>query len=538
MPVYGYGDTLLRVNLREKTVRREPVPKEVLENWLGGTGLGVKIMYEEVPTHVQWDDPENKIIFACGALSGMPACGTGAYGVTTKGALTGGLATSQAMGSFGALMKYAGYVGIVFEDASDEWVYLYIDGDTVELKDARHLVGLDSIETQDKLHEEYGRGEYEMSVSCIGPAGENGVRFAMITGDYGHVAAHNGVGSVLGKKKVKAVAINKRIHRASSWWDVDGMRQTGKDIYASAMLSPVAEETVAMGTNAGFVPLYRGGILPIKNLNTSIMEEHTEFWGKTLRDKFEYKHSPCWGCTWTHCGTLKVKDGPNKGKVFEEPEYEALAGMGTIIFNKDNEKGIQLTDRLDRLGMDCNETGWLMGWAIECYEKGYITKEETGGIELTWGNADAVYEILWKIAYREGIGDFLAEGIKRCAEARGGEAQKCAVYTLKGNTPRGHDHRSDWKELLDICVSSTGTVEVVGGGVNVKQHGEEPVKDKFDPLEIARYNYICAGRRVVEDSLGICRMITAEDITNTANAMHYATGDEWSIDRLMRIGKR
>ena len=533
----GYADTLVRVNLTDKTITRETLSHEFMNKWLGGTGIGVKLMYDEVPPSVPWDSPDNKLIFSSGALSAIPARGTGAYGVVTKGPLTGGFATSQAMGYFGALMRFANVVSFVFEGKSDDWVYLYMDGEHIELKSAEHLVGLDSIETQDVLHEEYNVAETAMSVSCIGPAGENLVKFSMITGDYGHVAAHNGVGAVMGSKKLKAVAIKKNI-KPTNFYNREKLKETAKKMGDAAYNTPIGPETNEMGTNAGFFPLHKMGILPVKNLKTSVFEEHLEFWGKTLRNKFEYKKLPCWGCDWTHCGTLKIKDGPMKGKVFEEPEYEALAAMGSIIFNKDNEAGLVLCDRLDRLGLDCNETGWLMGWVMECYEEGYMTKEQLDGIDMTWGNSEGVFQLLWNISYRIGFGDFLANGVKQCAEELGGEAKACAVYTLKGNTPRGHDHRADWKELLDICVSSTGTVEVVGGGVNLSQHGAEPVKDRFDPLEIARYNAVSSGRRVLEDSLGVCRMIAVEDINNTVEALHYATGDEWCIEKAMSAGRR
>jgi aldehyde:ferredoxin oxidoreductase len=532
----GYRNVLLRVNLSDKTITRQELSHEFMDNWLGGTGLGVKLLYDEVPVDAAWDSPDNKLYMSCGALTGMPAGGSGTYGVVTKGALTGGIATSQANGSFGALLKYAGYIGIVFEGQSDDWVYLYIDGDTVELKDATHLKGLGSLATQDKLHEEYDRGEYQMSVACIGQAGENLVRFAMITGDYGHVAAHNGVGAVLGSKRVKAVAINKNFNMKSDWADYSALKQAGLNMAESAKEAPTYVGTLKWGTNDGFVPLYKGGVLPIKNLNTSIMEEAMDF--QRIRDKYEYHHKPCWGCQWTHCGVLKFKDGPHKGKVVEEPEYEALAGLGTDIFSKDIEGSLLLTELIDDFGMDCNESGWLMAFIIDAYENGYITDEQTDGIAMKWGDPAPVGEMLTKIAHREGCGDFWAEGIKRCAESLGGEAQKVAVYTLKGNTPRGHDHRADWKELLDICCSSTGTVEVVGGGVNVKQYGEEPMADKFDPMEVARYNAIIAGRRVMEDSVGLCRMASVEDIHNTVDALTAATGDEWTIDKAMNVGRR
>ncbi|MDR2611024.1 MAG: hypothetical protein LBC58_06165, partial [Clostridiales Family XIII bacterium] len=392
--MFGYRNILIRVDLTNHRVTKEELSHEFMDNWLGGTGLGVKLMYDEVPVEVSWDSPENKLYMSCGALTGMPAGGTGTYGVVTKGALTGGFATSQANGSFGALLKYAGYIGIVFEGASEDWVHLYIDGDTVEIRDASHLVGLGSLATQDRIHADYGRGEYEMSVACIGQAGENLVRFAMITGDYGHVAAHNGVGAVLGSKKLKAVVINKRFNMKSNWADYPALKQAGLNMAESAKEAPTYKGTLLWGTNDGFVPLYMGGVLPIKNLNTSLMEEAVQY--QKIREKYEYHHKPCWGCKWTHCGTLTFKEGSHKGKVIEEPEYEALAEFGTDIYSKDIEGSLLLTEKVDDYGVDCNEAGWLMAFIIDAYENGFITDVHTDGLKMRWGDTEAAGEMLRK----------------------------------------------------------------------------------------------------------------------------------------------
>ena len=188
--------------------------------------------------------------------------------------------------------------------------------------------------------------------------------------------------------------------------------------------------------------------------------------------------------------------------------------------------------------MDVNETGWLVAWVMECFEKGYITSEELDGLEMNWGSFYNTKLLLQNVAQRQGLGSVLAEGVMRAAKTIGGPALECAVFTEKGNTPRIHDHRAMWIEYLDTCVSNTGTIETSGGGINAKQHDLEQVSNPFDWEQIARNNAALSGRRVFEDSLGICRLCACEDINLTAKALSAATGEEFSRDSVMRIGKR
>ena len=168
------------------------------------------------------------------------------------------------------------------------------------------------------------------------------------------------------------------------------------------------------------------------------------------------KRAPCWACRFDHCHSLKITDGPYAGYEGDEPEYELWTGFGPLIGNEDWAGMAVLSNDADRLGMDGNEASWMVAWLMECYEKGLFDRDKLDGLEMNWGNVEAAREILRKIAFREGIGDLLAEGVKRAAEHIGGDAQKLAVYTGKGNTPRMHDHRASWAMILDTCTSDRG----------------------------------------------------------------------------------
>ena len=203
----GYAGNILRVDLTSGKTWSQPWTPEEMRLYVGGAGLGAKILWDEVPAHVAWDHPENRLILATGPLAGLPVWGTGGLSVVTRGAMTNGGTSTQANGFFGACLKYSGYDAIVIQGQSSRWVYLYIQDGVAELRDAASLVGKDTWETQDALHGELGLSGHQMSVYSIGPAGENLVRFAAIAGDYGHVASKNGCGAVMGKKRLKAVAI-------------------------------------------------------------------------------------------------------------------------------------------------------------------------------------------------------------------------------------------------------------------------------------------------------------------------------------------
>jgi len=530
----GYMGRILRINLSTGESLDEELPEPMLKKWMGGIGLGVQYLFKEVPPSVGWDDPDNRVIIASGPLGGTRVNGSGSFAICTRGAMTGGAADSQANGFLGAYLKFCGYDGLIIQGAAPEWVYLYIDDKGVSLRSAVHLVGVNTWELQDVLRKELGSDR--VSVYGIGPAGENKVRFANLIGDYGHVAAHNGVGAVLGSKKLKAI-VAVRGNKAVPLYDGNRLAEISKAMSEEAKTVGMGPATIDSGTNSAFLIIPKMGILPVKNLTTSFFSECEKFSGQYLRSHFEVKRETCWACSWAHCRRIKINDGPYAGFEGEEPEYEAMAAMGPVIGQTDPAAAVVLANIIDRLGLDANESGWVIGWVMECYEKGYLKKEDLDGLEMTWGNVSGTRSLLEKIAYRQGVGKMLAEGVKRAAEKVGGEALSCAVYTLKGNTPRGHDHRATWTELFDTCFSNTGTIESTGGALRAQQHGLEPISNPFDWEQVINQNAKTNGRRIFEDSLVICRFPN-ENINMMVSCVNAATGWNLTLDEAMTIGKR
>ena len=534
----GYAGRLLRVNLTTGKIWVQPWTPEEMRDWVGGVGLGAKILYDEVGSRVNWDHPDNRLILATGPLAGLPVWGTGGLSVVTRGAMTNGATSTQANGFFGACLKFSGYDAIVIQGQAKNWVYLHINDDVVELRDARHLVGKDTWETQDALSAEHGLSGHQMSVYSIGPAGENLVRFAAIQGDYGHVASKNGCGAVMGKKRLKAVSI-VRGTRALAAADPRGVIQAADDIAHDLKTDPSARSLYEWGTLPAVVNLYKMGVLPIKNYTTNLApagHDMAEWEAPRLRQGFDHRGHQCSACGMHHCHMQVIPRGKHKGELVDEPEYEGWAGAGWAIGCTDKVAVAWLNTRIDRASVDVNEFGWVCGWVMEGIEKGFITKAQLG-FQLRWGDAEGANRLLEMISRRKGFGDLLAEGVKRAAEKLGGRAQESAIYTLKGASPRGHDHRGRWDEMLDTCTASTGTLES-GIPVHVTELGLPARINPFNGEEVARQVAGLLGRRHFEDSLGICVFTTRTRLENVCRALSAATGWNYTVAEAMSFGRR
>ncbi|MDH5751471.1 MAG: hypothetical protein OEZ59_03530 [Deltaproteobacteria bacterium] len=530
---------VLRVDLTQGRLWDQEYPEQQWRGLLGGAGLGARIIYDEVPPETGWDHPENRLVMATGPFAGTPLWGTGGLTVVTRGAMTGGAASTQANGFFGTNLKSTGYDAIIIQGASPDWVYLHIGPRGAALRDASHLRGRDTWQVQQDLEEELCRRGRQLSVFSSGPAGENRVRFAAIQGDYGHVASKNGVGAVMGAKKLKAVAIS-RGDVPVSVHDGPGLERLAGVISHGVRNDPGTGYIYQLGTLPVVRNLVKLGALPIRNYTTNLWPEDVpgEIWeGQALRDSMAHRGHQCSACGMHHCHMSVIASGPNAGKIVDEPEYEGWSGCGWTIGCTDPQEAAWLNDRVDRACVDVNEFGWLTGWAMECHEKGLLTREQLGGIDLKWGDARAAEKLLDMIVRREGFGDVLAEGVKRAAEHIGGEALGCAVYTMKGAVPRGHDHRGRWEEMLDTALGSTGSLE---SGAMVAPHelGLPPRINPYDPAEVPRVVAGMLGRRHFEDSLGSCIFTTRAPLDTLCQALNAITGWDYTAGEALRFGRR
>ena len=534
--IFGYMGQILRVDLTNKKAWKEELDEATCRKYVGGVTLGSKYLYEEVLPGVEWSSPENRLILMTGPFAGTRMAGSGSFCVVSKGPMTNMGASTQANGFLGAFLRFSGFDGIIIQGCAPDPTYLYIHDEQVEFKDAGHLMGRGTLETEEAIKEELNLGR-KLSVFAIGPAGENRVRFAGIVGDGGHVAGHNGPGAVMGSKNLKAIAAH-----------YGAMRPPVKDKEKLAVVSKEMLELAKnagnggmykWGTNANFPRAVKTGFLPIKNYTTNIIheEEYEKLLSQYTRTHFEIKSKPCWACGVKHVKHVRVTEGPYEGLEGEEPEFECVNAWGPLTGNSDPGAVVMLSNLCDNLGLDVNESGWTIAWVMECFEKGLLTQKDTDGLEMTWGNVEAIRKMLEKIAAREGFGDILAEGAKRASQHIGGEAADMAVYTHKGNTPRGHDHRARWTELLDTCLSDTGTIEAAFPAARPEMFGEDPVENPFSSTEVARSNAATSGWCQFADCLGVCKFCL-RSTDKTLESLEAITGWQMDLDEIITVGKR
>ncbi len=537
--ICGYAGKILRVDLTNERITEEVLDEATLRKWVGGVGFGAKYLYDEVPPGVQWNDPANRIIIASGPLGGTMVGGSGNISISTKGCLTNGATSTQANGFMGAFMKSSGFDAIIFEGIARRWVYLYMHDGTAELRDARHLLGKNTWETEDEIKAELGYIDRQMSVFCIGPAGENLVKYAGIFGDKDHCAGHNGVGAVMGVKKLKAfcaplgrtsikVASPKKLLPI-----IEGMwRAVQKD--------PGGKKIFNLGTAGGYgtgEQRVAAGTLPVRNYLTNLYPESRLMTCQYVRERWSATPMPCWACGSHHCHMITITDGPYRGLKVEEPEYEMFAAWGPLVGNTDPAETLVMSNLMTLLGLEGNEASFVTAMVIELYEKGILTKEDTEGLELTWGNNGAIRTLLERIARREGaFADMLAEGIKYAAETLGEEALNCGVYTMKGHAPRGHDHRAFWREMFDTATSDVGTYS--SGYMGPTDPDSHSLKERFSPEDVSTHIAKTKGRRQLEDTLGTCSFCTRAPLHFLVEALNAVTGWDFTVTEAQDVGFR
>ncbi len=536
----GYMGKWLRVDLTKELITEEKVDPAILRKYVGNSGLAVKLMYDEVPPDIEWNDPRNRIMWITGPFTGSKAPGSGTYAVTTKSPLTTRFGVSHANGFFGARMKFAGFDGVIFQGAAKRWVYLYLHDGVAELRDAAHLLGKDSWETEEILKKEIGQSQ--ASVSCIGPAGENLVKYACICSDRGHIAASNGVGAVAGSKKIKAIVAHGNavvpIH------DKERFKAAIKDWHEQNKTSMWGMMIPPMGTNAQYGASAAMGFLAIKNGTAYSFPEADKFNGDQLRAYYpEKKFHSCYCCRFTHCRDIELKSGPHKGAIVEEAEWEPTEAFSSMIGNTDVDTAEWLNNVNDRLGMDGKEQAFIIGLAMECYEKGVLTKKDTDGLELNWGNVEAVETLLHKISRRDGFGDVLAEGVMRTAQKIGGDALKFAYYNKKGHAPHVMDHRGMWPILFGMVVTDlgAGTAGDMGDMGDLEGSLGAAVMDPanaFSPEMVPKIAAQLNRRGSFVDCLGVCMFVSGVGLKTLAEASSALTGFDYGWLDCLHVGDR
>jgi len=438
--MYGYMGKILRIDLSSGKITEEFPDENTLKMYLGGSGLATKYLFDEVKKGIDPLGSENKLIFMTGPLTGTTSPSTGRYSVVAKSPLTGVWGQANSAGYWGRDFKRSGFDGVIFEGISPKPVYLVTDEGKAELKDAKHLWGKNTSETTRLIKEELGE---KFNVSCIGIAGENQVKYAAVMNDcdapyYGRAAGRCGMGAVMGSKNLKAIASRGTIKIEVA--NPDQYREEAKQRYEWVNQSLLKMTIEVYGTAAVVDITNNLGGFPTKNWQTGVFKGADKINGTTINETILVDRKPCFACP-IACGRIcEIKEGPYKSKG-EGPEYESLGALGSMC-EVDNLEAITLAHFLcNEYGLDTISTGNTIGFAMECYEKGILTKEDTNGLELNWGNADLIIDLVHKIGKREGIGDMLAEGTKRMAEKLGKDSIKFAMQ-VKGLELPAYDSRA------------------------------------------------------------------------------------------------
>jgi len=542
---YGYAGRILRINLTKNQVKIQPTEKSLITEFLGGRGFNSKKLYDEVPKDVDPLSAQNKLMFATGPLVGTAFPLGARFNVTAKSPLTGILGDSNAGGHFAAEMKFAGYDQIIIEGKSRKPVYIFIKDQEVQIMDAEHLAGKNVYEATETIKKDLGNTTVQ--VATVGLAAENRVLYAGIFANLARPAARTGMGTVMASKNLKAMALRGtgsiEIANPERFWKV--VEEVEEETY----VHPQYWSRRIMGTTRILMLADKLGILPTRHFTSATFEHAAKVSGERLAREYNIKNRACFSCIVPCSRFYVIREGEYTGLYGEGPEYEALSSFTARVGNSNLNLALKAVDLANRLGLDAITTAECIAWAMELYEKRELTKKETDGLELRWGNGEAILALIEKIAYREGFGDLLADGVRRAAEklekgreialhVKGLEIIQADPRGLKGYglgyavASRGADHlRSEpFIELSDDPEKGREMFGVPEATLRLAHKGKGKLVRYFE-------NW-CA----IIDSLEVCKNL-AENMellpfSKAAEITEAATGFHFTEESMFEIGER
>jgi len=450
----GYRNRILRVNLSDRTFAEEPLTEELIHDFVGGRGFGARLLYDDLRPGVEPLGEDNELIFMAGPLAGTNAQSFSRLLVFFKSPLTGTYFRTAAGGYFAPELKFAGFDAVIVTGIADRPVYLWVHDGRYELRDASYLWGLNCGDThtliRDELHDPHIR------VACIGPAGENLVKYAGIFSDR-RAAGRGGGGTIMGAKKLKAIAV--RGHDRLSLADPEAFRQALRDQVDSVKANSSYPELSTRGRQiCRFTNVM--GMYPTRNFREGVLPGW-EAIDDSVYDKLRVRNTTCHKCM-IHCTSLaKVETGKYAGAWSEGPEYETIWGFTGPFSLADIGLTVAGDQLCDELGLDTISAASTMGFAYELYERGIITRQDTGGLELIYGNDGPILELLRQIAYRRGFGDLLAEGSREAARRIGKGSEPYAMQ-VKGLELPAYDPRGAKAHGLNMLTSVIGASHMTG----------------------------------------------------------------------------
>lgn len=525
----GWTKKYLRIDLTNKKVNEERLEQDLARKYIGARGLATKFIYDEVRADLDPFSPANKLILATGPLTGTLANASGRFNVVTKGPLTGTIAASNSGGYWGPELKFAGYDLIILEGKAEQPVYIWINNNQIEIRDATHLWGKTTDQTDSILRAET---DQEARVLCIGPAGENQVLFAAVMNDRERAAGRTGVGAVMGAKNLKAVVV--RGNQGIKIAETEKFMETAREVKDKIKENPLTGTGLAaLGTACLINVINEHGNLPTRNFRECVFEGADKISGETLAETLLVKNKACYACS-IACGRVTAITGEEQ-LYGEGPEFETLWAFGADCGVDDLEAIIKANLLCNQYGLDTISMGATIACAIEMQEDGILSKEETG-LELEFGNAEVIVEATRLTAKQEGFGAKLAQGSYRLAESYG--HPEYSMSTKKQEYP-AYDPRGSQGMGLEYATSNRGGCHVRGYMTSPEVVG---IPEKLDPETTenkAFWTKAFQDLTAAFDSSGLCLFNTfALGSDELFRLLKYATGFDYTEKEVLQAGER
>ena len=539
---YGYHNQILRVDLSTGDITVDTPGEKFYRMYYGGWGIIAHYLLKETAPDIDPLGPENLLIFAPGILTGVPLGGGGRNAVGGKSPLTGGFGAAEVGGDWGAELRRAGWDAIVIRGEAKQPVYLWIQDDKVEIRDAAHLWGKRTADVDELIQDELG--DKRICVTQCGVAGENLVRYACVINDVNRAAGRTGLGAVMGAKQLKAVAVrgkgrveladSKRVNELARWLS-DNFMKTSGGLHDH-------------GTDGGLINLSDFGGLPTRNFQEGAFEHAQAITGKTMTETILSGRDNCYACPIYCKREVRTTGRYETSPTYGGPEYETMGSLGSVCGIGDLEAIAYGNQLCNAYGLDTISAGVSIAWAMECFERGLIGPEDTGGLEVRFGNAEVMVELLEQIAHRQGFGALLAEGSLRAARQIGRDTEKYAMQ-VKGQEVPMHEPRIKFGLDLGYATSPTGADHCHNIHDTAYEAPAGAIKDmaplgQFDPLpaddigpEKVRLTKYHIDWQVLYNCAGLC-MFMPYDKEQMQAIVQGATGWPVSLFEMIKVGER
>lgn len=537
--LYSYGGKILRVNLSTGKIFTQPT-EPYAKRFVGGRGINAWILLDEVSPETNWSDPRNPLIYGVGVLVGTLAPFASRVSIETKNAFSGGIGSANFGGHFGPELKYAGFDNAVIYGRAEKPVYLWIHDDGAELKDASSVWGKTTWQTEEIIRHDLA--DEDIKVSSIGPAGENLVRSACIIADRAKAAGGSGVGAVMGSKNLKALAVrgSKPIEIAEPEKFMEAVDKARRKVENTSDTAATRAGGYYGAESNADSKVWEAGFRPVKNGQDDYWNpEKIEKVASEAMKRHRKKLLACFSCPVGCMPWMEVEDGPYE--VRGEGWWNNSSNSYCTRVDCDNpEAAIKSHLLANQLGLDGDNAAVAIGWAMEAYERGLLTKNDTDGLELNWGNHDAVLQMLQKIAYRDGIGDLLAEGVRRASEKLGNGSESFALHIKGQDSLDGFRISKGWGFGIATAPNAGRHLR---GAVHLLQP-ENFLSYRGMPELVFRQEQF----KAILDMTGLClynhgilswESITEENAASLVSEMtSAATGTDLSEDKFMQIGRQ